>query len=156
MSKPPVNSLYLETLLQYYEEEISGEAYFYGLAEHFSERDKTLLLARAERIAAQAVLPLLEKYQLKPRDAHTLRNEGRAEVREHKDFTWQDFMSHIIECYPRYLDEFEALEAMAPVEDLPALQRLTEHEVIAIEFARRELAGAPDSTEPLLEYLGEG
>jgi hypothetical protein len=30
---------YRQTLLCYYEEEISGEAYFYGLAEHFSERE---------------------------------------------------------------------------------------------------------------------
>ena len=48
---------YLETLLRYYEEEISGEAYFYALADHFAERDKIILLARTERVAAQAVEP---------------------------------------------------------------------------------------------------
>ena len=62
----PSNS-YLETLLQYYEEEISGEACFYALAEHFAEREKITLLARIERDAAQAVEPLLQIYGLKPR-----------------------------------------------------------------------------------------
>jgi hypothetical protein len=46
---------YLDTLLKYFEDEISGESYFYGLAEHFAEREKTILLARAERRAAAAV-----------------------------------------------------------------------------------------------------
>ena len=46
---------YLDTLLKYFEDEISGESYFYGLAEHFAEREKTILLARVERRAAAAV-----------------------------------------------------------------------------------------------------
>ena len=29
---------YLKTLLSYYEEEIEGEAYFYGLVDHFEEQ----------------------------------------------------------------------------------------------------------------------
>ena len=41
---------YLETLLSYYEDEISGEAYFYALADHFAERDKIILLAKTESI----------------------------------------------------------------------------------------------------------
>ena len=43
---------------------------------------------------------------------------------------------------------------MAPDEDLAPLKVLTEHEVVAIEFANRELAGAPDSREPLQRYIG--
>jgi hypothetical protein len=37
-----------------------GEAYFYGLADHFDEREKLILLARVERRAAQsAATPLI-------------------------------------------------------------------------------------------------
>ncbi len=43
---------------------------------------------------------------------------------------------------------------MAPSEDLYALKALTEHEVAAIDFARKELAGDSDSMAPLLQYLG--
>lgn len=145
---------YLETLLRYYEEEISGEAYFYGLAEHFTEREKTVLLARAERVAAQAVEPLLDKYGLVARDASLLRDEGHDHVAAHQSHNWHQFMTHIVERYPGYLDDFRALEAMAPAEDLPALSILTEHEVVVIDFAERELAGQPHSTEPLTRYLG--
>ena len=56
------NVVYLETLLKYYEEEVIGEAYFYGLADHIGgavEREKLALLAEVERRAADVVRPLL-------------------------------------------------------------------------------------------------
>lgn len=71
---------YLQTLLTYYEEEVSGEAYFLGLAEHFAEHQKLTLLAKVERYAAQSVLPLLEKYALSPRDESILKAEGEEAV----------------------------------------------------------------------------
>ena len=67
---------YLKTLLSYYEEEIEGEAYFYGLVDHFEEQDKLMLLARVERRAAESVVPLLEKYELIPRDESELKTRG--------------------------------------------------------------------------------
>jgi hypothetical protein len=144
---------YLETLLQYYEEEISGEAYFYALAEHFAEREKITLLARIERDAAQAVEPLLQKYGLKPRPISALKSEGLSYVELHKSHSWAEFMTYIVERYPGYLEHFKALEQMAPPEDRAALNVLTEHEVAVIEFAKRELAGNPDSLAPLHRYL---
>jgi hypothetical protein len=42
---------------------------------------------------------------------------------------------------------------MAPEGDLYALNTLTAHEVVAIEFAEKELAGDPDSVAPLRRYL---
>ena len=55
--------------------------------------------------------------------------------------------------YPGYVKEFATLERMAPEEDLYVLKKLTNHEVAAIEFAKRELAGDPDSLAPLCDYL---
>ncbi len=155
MSNPGIQILsdYLETLLSYYEDEISGEAYFYALADHFDERDKIILLARIERDAAQAIEPLLEKYDLTPKDEAELKSQGRSYLKLHQSYSWVEFMTYIIERYPEYLDEFRALEAMAPVEDLPALNQLTEHEVAVIDFAEKELAGDPDSLAPLMRYL---
>ena len=71
-----VTDNYLKTLLSYYEEEIEGEAYFYGLIDHFEEQDKLTVLARVERRAAESVVPLLEKYKLVPGD------ESKLKVRE--------------------------------------------------------------------------
>ncbi len=145
---------YLDTLLRYYEEEISGEAYFFALADHFDERDKIILLGKVERRAAEAVVPLLQKYGLKPRDESIIHAEGNSHLWGHEDYTWSEFLIHIINRYPAYLDDFNGLESMAPNEDLQALKTLTEHEVAAIDFARKELAGDPESLSPLLQYLG--
>ena len=144
---------YLDTLLRYYEEEISGEAYFYSLVEAFGESEKVTLLARMERSAAQTIEPLLEKYDLGPVNEAQLKVIGASEVSSHQGFSWKQFMTYIVERYPLYLDDFYALEAMAPAEDLPFLQALSEHEIAVIEFAEHELAGKPDSVQPLKLYL---
>jgi len=135
---------YLQTLLTYYEEEVSGEAYFVGLAEHFAEHKTLMLLAKVERHAAQSVLPLLDKYALSPRGESILKAEGEEAIQQHQN---------MVQRYPGYLDEFLALQAMAPREDLLALKILTDHEVAAIDFARREIAGDPDSLDSLNQYL---
>ena len=144
---------YLKTLLSYYEEEIEGEAYFYGLVEHFEEQEKLTVLARVERRAAESVVPLLEKYELVPRDESELKIRGEGYVGRHASFDWFEFMTYMVNRYPGYLEDFTALERMAPEEDLCALNVLTDHEVAAIEFAKRELAGDPDSLAPLYDYL---
>ena len=148
------SSEYLDTLLRYYEEEIGGEAYFFALADHFEERDKIILLGKVERRAAEAVVPLLQKYGLKPREESIIHAEGNSHLWGHEDYTWCEFLTHIINRYPAYLDDFHGLESMAPDEDLYALKTLTEHEVAAIDFAKKELTGDPDSLSPLLRYLG--
>ena len=144
---------YLKTLLSYYEEEIEGEAYFYGLVDHFEEQEKLTVLARVERRAAESVVPLLEKYELAPRDESELKTRGESYVGRHASFDWFEFMTYMVNRYPGYLEDFTALERMAPEEDLCALNNLTDHEVAAIEFAKRELAGDPDSLAPLYDYL---
>ncbi len=144
---------YLQTLLAYYEEEISGEAYFYGLAKHFDESDKFILLAEIERRAAQAILPLLKKYNLTPRSESALKTLGESHVGRHQSHSWPEFLQYILKRYPAYLEDFNRLEQMAPEEDLPALKTLTDHEVEVIAFAKKEMANDPDSLAPLLRYL---
>jgi dimethylamine/trimethylamine dehydrogenase len=152
-NKPKPSKIYLQTLLRYYEEEIGGEAYFYALAEHFAEREKFILLARIERRAAEAVRPLLEKYGLTPRDESVCHSEGKSHLEIHKSYSWEEFMTYIVERYPGYVEDFRALEQMAPIEDLSALNVLTDHEIAVIDFAKKALAGDPDSTTPLYLYL---
>ena len=150
------NTLYLKTLLKYYEDEVMGEAYFYGLADHIGgavERKKLALLAKVERRAANVVRPLLKKHGLMPRDESVLKGLGEAHVKKHQHFSWMEMMAYMVGRYPAYLDEFEALERLAPEDDLPALKRLTHHEVLAIDFANKEIALDPDSMTSLLEYL---
>jgi dimethylamine/trimethylamine dehydrogenase len=150
------NTVYLETLLEYYEEEVMGEAYFYGLADHIGgavEREKLALLAEVERRAADVVQPLLEKHDLVPRDESLLKALGEADVEGHRHYSWMELMAYMAGRYPAYLDEFEALERLAPEDDRPALKQLTHHEVVAIDFANKEIAGDPDSLASIREYL---
>ncbi len=150
------NAVYLETLLKYYEDEVTGEAYFYGLADHIGgavEREKFALLAKVERRAADVVRPLLEKHGLVPRDKSVLKALGEAHVERHRHYSCMELMTYMAGRYPAYLDEFEALERLAPKDDLPALKRLTHHEVVAIDFANKEIAGDPDSLASIRQYL---
>ncbi len=147
---------YRKTLLDYYEEEIVGEAYFDALAEHFDgegERDKLRLLARVERRAAEVVAPLLRKHNLTARDEAVLKSLGEAGVATHRDYGWREFMAYMVKRFPGYVDDFEALERLAPEADRPALKLLTRHEVVTIDFAGREVAGEAGSTAPLRRYL---
>lgn len=150
---------YLKTLLLYHEEEVMGEAYFYGLIGHFSEaheKEKLDLLARMERYAAESVRPLLEKYGLAPRPDEELAAIGKQSIDRHARLTWPEFVTYMANRYPAYMDEFHALENMGPEEDQPYLKALTNHETAAISFANRELAGDRDSTQPMHQYLKEG
>jgi len=151
-----IGSDYRTTLLAYFEEEIGGEAYFHGMAEHFDEpgaADKLHLLGEVERCAAEAVRPLLERHGLTPREESELKAEGAAYIARHSGMDWAAFVDHMVVRYPAYIDDFEALEAMAPAEDLPALRVLTEHEVAVIAFAQREKAGDAAAAEPMRAYI---
>lgn len=146
---------YRQTLLSYYEDEIIGETYFYGLARYFDACEKLVLLARVERRAAEAVYPLLQKYELTPRDESILKIECEVYIERHRSYSWPDLMSYMVQRYPGYLDDFKALEGVAPEEDLPALKILTDHEVVTIDFAKKEIANDPDSLAPLYKYLAQ-
>jgi len=148
---------YLDTLLLYYEEEIMGEAYFRAFAERLRDEQQALkmhLLADVERHAANAVVPLLTRYGLTPRSEESLFALGRSQA-EQRLIDRDSALADMRRTFPGYVADFEALEAMAPPEDLPALQFLTEHEHAAIAFLEREwhqpqaLTGA----QPLTTYL---
>jgi len=97
------NAAYLETLLDYYEEEVMVEAYFYGLADHIggaAEREKLALLAEVERRAADVVRPLLEKHGLVPRDESVLKALGEADVERHRHYGWMELMAYMAGRYP--------------------------------------------------------
>ncbi|SHK38352.1 dimethylamine/trimethylamine dehydrogenase [Shimia gijangensis] len=147
---------YLETLCKYYEEEVEGEAYFHAIAERLKDpenRRKMTVIAEVEAFAAQSVRPLIEKYGLSPRDHKDLLKSGRDEAAR-ASASWADQIAEMTRSFPGYVDDFLALEQMAPPEDLPRLKLLTEHEVAAIAFLNRENAGLPASEKPMLTYLG--
>ncbi|MEM8728947.1 MAG: FAD-dependent oxidoreductase [Pseudomonadota bacterium] len=146
---------YLDTLLLYYEEEIGGEAYFSALADRLeAPHHKTCmrLLAEVERHCAEIVKPLVDQYGLEPRDTATLVSMGQADA-DRGPQDWDGMIAYMRAKFPDYIDDFKNLEALAPTSDLPILARMTEHEVVAVEFLEAEAAGAPDSVAPLRRYI---
>ena len=153
----PRRAKYLETLVQYYEEEVEGEAYFEGIAERLSDEEqrKMGLMARVEEYAAASVVPLLEKYGLTPRPRDELLASGRAQAAK-TDADFAKLIADWRKSFPDYMDDFWGLEAMAPPEDLPMLRTLTAHEVAAIDFLELEAKGDPASAAPMERYLATG
>ena len=155
---PAPGRAYLDTLVQYYEEEIEGEAYFSAIADRLQdpeERRKMQMMADLETYAAAAVRPLIDKYGLSPRPAAELHAAGRAEAAQSSG----DFAQCVADwrkSFPAYMDEFHGLEAMAPPQDLPLLKVLTNHETAAIAFLEREARGEAQSTAPMEHYLETG
>lgn len=147
---------YEATLVAYYEEEVAGDAYFATLAdraESGAAAEALRLLAAVERRTAELMAPLLDRHGLKARDEATLLAWGREVAEPHLAMTWPQLVERMATLYPSYMPMFEALERMAPPEDLAVLQTVTAHEAAAIAFAEREHAGEPDSTEPLRDFL---
>jgi hypothetical protein len=146
---------YLDTLVQYYEEEVEGEAYFAEAAKAYDDplvREKLVLLAECERHAAESVEPLVRKYGLKPQSAASLQESGRADARA-TEANWAKMLEGMNKTYPGYVDDFRGLEALGPPEDQQRLNFLTEHELAAIEFLRLEAQDPENSVGPLKEYL---
>jgi len=153
-----VTQEYLDTLKLYYEEEVEGEAYFGALAERLDdpeEKRKMQMMADVETYAAASVKPLLDKHGLTARAAADLHASGRASAAKATG-SFAHFMAEWRKSFPDYMDDFEALEAMTPPEDLPLLKVLTNHEIAAIEFLEREAKGAANSTAPMQHYLETG
>ncbi|MEM9061091.1 MAG: FAD-dependent oxidoreductase [Pseudomonadota bacterium] len=147
---------YLPTLLQYWEEEVAGEAFFRELAARASEpehREKLVLLAEVERRTAEITRPLLDRYGLVPSSLGTLRADGKRDA-DGVPQDWPTLIGYMADKFPDYIDDFRRLEALAPVEDRSILNRMTQHELDAIEFLERERRGDPDATAPLLRFLG--
>jgi dimethylamine/trimethylamine dehydrogenase len=145
---------YLETLRDYYEEEVSGEAWFRALAERFegNRRAKLLLLADVERHTVDIVRPLIHAYGIRTKSVGVLFEEGRVQARDAvQDWDW--LLDDMRIKFPDYIVEFETLEAMAPAKDKAILKRMTDHEHAAIEFLEREAAGDPNSSAPLAVFL---
>jgi len=133
---------YTLLVLEAYEDEVAGAAYFEGLALAYPQQSSFLQkCATLERSTANRLLELLRKYQLTPSARTTLEQRGALDARMEAASDWETLIQQSIQSYARYVAEFQALEAMGPVEDQPILAALTAHEAQLIEWMQAE-AGA--------------
>jgi len=128
---------YLQNLINAYEGEIAGEHYFRKLCDVFpKQRGFLMRCAELENKTAELILPLIGKYQLETKSKLTLQSEGAGYALLDSGKTWPQLIEESINSYPGYVDEFRTLEITAPNEDRPILEKLTEHELVLIEWMR--------------------
>jgi hypothetical protein len=133
------NTQYTFLVLEAYEDEIAGAAYFDGLALRYPQQSSFFQKCAAlERTTANRLIELLRKYQLTPSAQTTLEERGALDARMEVAGDWRTLMQKSIKTYARYVAEFKALEAIGPADDQPILAALTAHEVQLIEWMRVE------------------
>lgn len=142
-------------LLAAYEEEVSGEGYFAGLAEQFSgrPRDILLMIAHMEHVTARCLNTLIERHGIITADQDALMAGGKAEAAAQMGVTWASLVRTMAEDYPVYMQEFDQLVRLAPDTDHAQVATAYAHEQALIDFARREMAGGPHSLEPIEQFL---
>ena len=134
------NTQYTLLILEAYEDEVAGAAYFDSLARAYPQHSSFIQKCAAlERTTANRLNELLRKYHLTPSAQTTLEERGALDARIEATSDWRMLMQQSIKSYARYVAEFKALEAMAPAEDHPILAALTAHEVQLIEWMRAEI-----------------
>jgi hypothetical protein len=130
---------YTLQVLEAYEGEVAGAAYFDGLAlaypplSAFFER-----CAALEREMATQLSALLQKYQLTPRPRAVLEERGALNARGDAGGDCKMLLQQSIKSYAGYVADFKALEAMGPMEDQRILAALTAHEIQLIDWMRAE------------------
>jgi arsenate reductase len=136
---------YTSGVLAAYEDEVAGAAYFDALAAVYPQKAAFFgRCAALERATASRLEQLIRKYHLKPQSQAELAERGRRDTRAEGNLHWRELMQQSIHSYPRYVDEFRALEAVGPAEDQAVLAALTAHEVQLIDWLREEVAAAGD------------
>ncbi len=138
-----------------FEEEISGEGYFTGLARQFSgrPREALLMMVRMERVTAAALRPLIGRYGIAAADEASLFAQGAAEAAAQAGLTWEGLTGRMAAEYPAYMEEFDQLLRLAPAADRAPAALAAEHERALIDFARQETAGHASSLEPMARFL---
>jgi hypothetical protein len=144
-------------LLNAYEEEVSGEAYFAALAEQHDgrAREALMLIAEMEVVTARLFRPVIDAAGLHPRSAEELVREGRDDAEALRGTSWTEFLASMRDGYDAYVTEFKGIRAAVKPDFRPHADLLIAHEVAIIDFARAELAGDGNSLSYLHRYLEE-
>jgi hypothetical protein len=155
LEQPRIFTDFAPALQLFLEEEFMGGALFDALA-GFHEgkpRQALQLMAEIERGVIAAMQPAIARHGMKLADPEGLYGEGRREAEAMRSMSWADFLIHVDEDYPAFLDEFEQLFRLAPEVDKADAQLLLDHEVALMNFAAAERNADPNSIEILTAFI---
>lgn len=154
--QPRLFPAYAPALQLVLEEEFLGDAFFDTLAGFHDGRARRalLLMSAIERGVIAAMQPAIARHGLTLADPEGLRQEGRREAEAMREMSWADFLTHVDEDYPAFLDEFQQLFRLAREADKADAQLLLDHEIALMDFAAAERNGDPNSIDLLAAFLG--
>lgn len=150
---------YLTDLLEAYNGEIGGEAFFSALAQSAATPARAAqwqTLSRLERYVAARLRPELEArgVAVPPADGEVRR--GLDWAREYAQLSWRETLERLRPALEGYVRDFQAAESRMPAELKPLAQFVTAHEVALLEFVIRELDdGGRQSLDCVRKLLGE-
>lgn len=147
---------YENRVLSAYEGEILGEEFFSVLAQQADSdqsRVKLRNLAAIERLVAEALLPVITRYNLQPNSKVLLAEKGRGETVEYAELSWTELAVKLKTLLEPFVREFETLLIEAPVEDRPYIQLLLDHEIALFAFAQAEGEDSIDGQIHLDNFL---
>jgi len=150
---------YLTDLLEAYNGEIGGEAFFSALAQSAATPDnaaKWQMLARLEHCVAARLRPELKArgVTLPPADDELRR--GLDSAAEYALLPWREALAKLRPALEAYVRDFQAAESRMPANLKSLAQFVTAHEVALLEFVIRELDdGGRQSLDSVLRLLGE-
>jgi hypothetical protein len=136
---------YETRLLDAYDGEIFGEAFFGTLAAaqpDADRREKLATLQTVEARTARSLRRLLADSGLRERDPDLTRRRGEELAQVLDPENWHEILQGLLAELPKFLDDFVLLRDIAPRPGDPALVALVNHEQAIERFAQLELAGA--------------
>lgn len=146
---------YREGIVQAYQGELWGKAFFERLAaatDDADQRGKWQVLAALEEATGNRIEPLIADAP-DPPIANVYRSlESAVEVYE--ALPWHVAMERMMTILDPAIERFQELLAQAPVEERDTVQILVDHELALKQFAERELAGdGAKSLDPVLAVI---
>ena len=146
---------HLAELLEWYCDEVAGEAFFSALAHSAVEptrANKWRTLARLEQcVAGQLRSALTARDVLIPTVGMDLQR-GVESAQLYADLTWHEALARLRPELEGYVRDFQAAESRMPEDLLPLAQFVTEHERALLEFVTLELG--EDTHHSLDSVLG--
>ena len=150
---------HLTELLEWYCDEIAGEAFFLALAksaEAPGRAAKWQTLARLEQHVAGRLQSELKARGVALPPAEIDIRRGQYSALEYADLPWREALERLRPALDGYVRDFQAAESRMPVDLMPLAQFVTAHERALLDFVTLELEGSDrHSLDGILHLLGE-
>lgn len=133
---------YREGIVQAWQGELWGKAFFERLAEETDDADqrgKWQVLAELEDVTGKLIAPLTTETSGPPEAS--VGSSLESAVAAYEALPWRVAMERMMVIVNPAIDRFRDLLSQAPAEERDTVQILVDHEVALKQFAERELVG---------------